>query len=90
MYYEFGKQAHQFSIYAVFTKIIEKENKRRKREAKTFKQEMIDQIGTSNAEKYSDQIFSVLPDTAIYDIVPSLQLIQLKNEWFFDRSWEVY
>lgn len=85
----FGQHAHQFSIYASFTKIIENENKRRKSDAKTFKQELIDEIGVANAQKYSDQIFSILPDTEIYNIVPSLQLIQLKNKWFFDRSWEV-
>jgi len=85
----YGQRAHQFSLYAAFTKIIEKENKQRKGDAKTFRQELIDEIGVANAQKYSDQIFSFLPDTAIYDIVPSLQLIQLKNKWFFDRSFEV-
>lgn len=82
---EFGKDNSIHPIFEDFTSIIAEENARKRNDTKTFKQELISKVGTANAQKYSAQIFSILPDTGIYDLVPSLQIIQLKNIWFFER-----
>lgn len=84
--YRYGAEKNYYkSIFEAFTSIIEEENNRRRNDKTTFKQELIDEVGTATAQEYSAQIFSVLPDTDIYDLVPSLQAIQLKNMWFFER-----
>lgn len=82
----YGKNDYYNPIYEAFTQIIAEESMRRKNDIKPFKKELVDEMGTTNAQKYSEQIFSIFPDTTIYDLVPSLQAIQLKNIWFFKHN----
>lgn len=85
---DFGKDLKKEDFFKHFSSIIFEENdNRQNNETVTFEEQMIDQFGSNFSESAHELAFEILPDTAVFDLMPELQLIQLKNMWIFDRGY---
>ena len=79
----YGKADRQ-SFYDAFSQIIFEENKKHLK-TENFEQVLKAKAAQMHTECYLDQVLQVMPDRIVFDLIPALQAIQLKNIWFFGK-----